>query len=156
MSVKIDSNHSSWVQVDPNSDFPIQNLPFGTFKTDSLSPRVGIAIGDKIVDLKALFVLGYLQNLPFHIEDFDSEHLNTMMLRGKGPVAELRLRIYKLLLSNFPDLRDHENHAAQTLVDQEEATMLLPIKVGDYTDFYSSEQHAYNEGCLFRDPDNPL
>ena len=54
MSVKVDSSHSSWVQVDPNSDFPIQNLPFGTFKTNSLTPRVGIAIGEKIVDLKTL------------------------------------------------------------------------------------------------------
>ncbi len=156
MSVKVDSNHTSWVQVDPNSDFPIQNLPFGTFKTSSLTPRVGMAIGSKIVDLKALSVLGYLKNLPFDAEDFESEYLNTMMLKGKKAVNELRLRVYKLLMSDFPDLRDNDNHVAQVLLNQDEATMLLPIKVGDYTDFYSSEQHAYNVGCLFRDPDNAL
>jgi fumarylacetoacetase len=156
MSVKVDSSHSSWVQVEPNSDFPIQNLPFGTFKTNSLTPRVGIAIGEKIVDLKTLSVLGYLKNLPFDSKDFESEYLNTMMLKGKNAVNELRLRVYKLLMADFPDLRDNENHVAQVLLNQNEATMLLPIQVGDYTDFYSSEQHAYNVGCLFRDPENAL
>jgi len=156
MSVKVDSNHSSWIQVDPKSDFPIQNLPFGIFKTEALTPRVGVAIGNKIVDLKTLSVLGYLKNLPFSTEDFDSNYLNGMMMKGKKAVSELRLRIYKLLLSDFPNLRDNKNHVDQVLVGKTDATMLLPIKVGDYTDFYSSEQHAFNVGCLFRDPDNAL
>jgi len=156
MSVIVDLKHTSWVDVDSNSDFPIQNLPFGIFKTDSLTSRVGVAIGSKIVDLKALSVLGYLNNLPFKSSDFESEFLNTMMGKGKKATSELRLRIYKLLLSDFDDLRDHAEHVAQILVDQSDATMTLPIKVGDYTDFYSSEQHAYNVGCLFRDPDNAL
>ncbi len=156
MSVKVDLKHTSWVPVEKDSDFPIQNLPFGIFKTDTLSPRVGVAIGNKIVDLKTLSVLGYLKNLPFSTEDFDTNYLNSMMLKGKKAVSELRLRIYKLLLSDFPDLRDNENHTSQVLVDQDEAEMLLPIDTRDYTDFYSSEQHAYNVGCLFRDPENAL
>jgi len=156
MSVKVDLKHTSWVPVEKDSDFPIQNLPFGIFKTDVLSPRVGVAIGKQIVDLKTLSVLGYLKNLPFTTSDFDTNYLNSMMLKGKKAVSELRLRIYKLLLSDFPDLRDHENHVSQVLVDQADAEMLLPIDTRDYTDFYSSEQHAYNVGCLFRDPDNAL
>ncbi|MGV6862658.1 MAG: fumarylacetoacetase [Putridiphycobacter sp.] len=156
MSVKVDINHTSWVPVEAGSDFPIQNLPFGIFKTAQLTPRVGVAIGDKIMDLKTLSVLGYLDNLPFETADFDAQFLNDMMLKGKKAVSDLRLRIYKLLLSDFPDLRDHENHVGQVLVNQSDAEMLLPIDVRDYTDFYSSEQHAYNVGCLFRDPNNAL
>jgi fumarylacetoacetase len=156
MSVKVDLNHTSWVPVAKNSDFPLQNLPFGIFKTKQLSPRVGVAIGDKIVDLKTLSVLGYLENLPFETSDFDNLYLNDMMLKGKKATSDLRMRLYKLLWSEFPDLRDHENHVAQVLIDQSEAEMLLPINVRDYTDFYSSEQHAYNVGCLFRDPNNAL
>lgn len=156
MSVKVDLKHTSWVPVEKDSDFPIQNLPFGIFKTESLTPRVGVAIGKQIVDLKTLSVLGYLKNLPFTTNDFDSNFLNSMILKGKKAVSELRLRLYKLLLSDFPDLRDNENHVSQVLVDQKDAEMLLPIETRDYTDFYSSEQHAYNVGCLFRDPNNAL
>ena len=156
MSVTVDLKHTSWIDVDSNSDFPIQNLPFGIFKTESLTSRVGVAIGNKIVDLKALSVLGYLDNLPFDASDFESEFLNTMMLKGKKATSELRLRIYKLLLSDFADLRDNANHVAQIIIEQSNVTMMLPIKIGDYTDFYSSEQHAYNVGCLFRDPNTAL
>ena len=156
MSIKIDKNDKSWVDVPANSDFPIQNLPFGIFQTEVLKPRVGVAIGNSVLDLKSLFVLGYFKNLPFHIEDFDTSYLNSMMMRGKENVSELRLRIYKLLKSDFPDLRKNEHHVSQVLIPMEDVEMLLPIKVGDYTDFYSSEQHAYNVGCLFRDPNNAL
>ncbi|MFK8044183.1 MAG: fumarylacetoacetase [Crocinitomicaceae bacterium] len=156
MSIIIDKNDKSWVEVPANSDFPIQNLPFGIFKTDVLKARVGVAIGDRVLDLKSLFVLGYLKNLPFSIEDFDAEYLNSMMLKGKKNVSELRLRIYKLLKSDFPDLRKNEHHVSQVLLPMTDVDMMMPIKVGDYTDFYSSEQHAYNVGCLFRDPNNAL
>ncbi len=156
MSIKIDKNDKSWVDVPANSDFPIQNLPFGIFKTEVLKPRVGVAIGNHVLDLKSLFVLGYLKNLSFSIEDFDNHYLNSMMMKGKKEVGELRLRIYKLLKSDFPDLRKNEHHVSQVLIPASDVQMLLPIKVGDYTDFYSSEQHAYNVGCLFRDPNNAL
>jgi len=146
----------SWVDIPEGSDFPIQNLPFGVFKTDQFSPRVGVAIGDKVLDLKALSTLGYLENLPFSTETFASETLNDMMSHGKLAVRELRNRISKLLNKNFGDLRDHETHAKQVLFEQSEVEMLMPVKVGDYTDFYSSEQHAYNVGCMFRDPNNAL
>jgi len=63
----------SWVEVKQGSDFPIQNLPFGIFKTNGLTPRVGVRIGDFVLDLKTLFVLGYLENLAFELSDFDSE-----------------------------------------------------------------------------------
>ena len=156
MSIIVDKRDKSWVDVAEHSDFPIQNLPFGIFKTDSLTPRVGVAIGNSVVDLKSLFVLGYLNNLPFSKEDFDSQYLNSMMEKGKKGVGELRLRIYKLLKSDFPDLKNNEHHVSQVILPMKDVEMLLPIRVGDYTDFYSSEQHAYNVGCLFRDPENAL
>jgi fumarylacetoacetase len=78
-----DPQLTSWISVPSGSDFPIQNLPFGIFKTDSLSPRVGSRIGNQVIDLKSLFVLGYLENLPFSQEDFDTHSLNNLMRRGK-------------------------------------------------------------------------
>jgi len=147
---------TSWIEVPKNSDFPIQNLPFGVFSIDTDSPRVGVAIGEKIIDLKNLFELGYLNGLPFELADFDSEHLNHMMLHGKEAVRALRNRISDLLDSTNQELQQNTEEQHQIIFNQSDAAMHLPIKVGDYTDFYSSEQHAYNVGCLFRDPDNAL
>ena len=142
----------SWVSVPENSDFPIQNLPFGTYKTASKTARVGVAIGEQIVDLKACFELGLLDGLGFEISDFDAEVLNNMMLKGKQGTRNLRNRISDLLEEGS----DAEAKANEILDTQADAEMLLPIYSRDYTDFYSSEQHAFNVGCLFRDPENAL
>lgn len=151
-----DPRLKSWVDVPQGSDFPIQNLPFGVFRTESQLPRIGVAIGDKILDLKALHILGYLENLPFRLEDFLADSLNPMMKHGKKASRDLRNRISKLLRSDMPDLRDREHHVKQVLVSQSEVQMLLPIRIGDYTDFYSSEDHARNVGTMFRDPAKAL
>ena len=146
----------SWVEVEKASDFPIQNLPFGIFKTENEGARVGVAIGDKIFDLKALGELGYLGGLGFEQGDFDSSSLNRLISRGKKATRGLRNRLSDLLNKDNDELQDNHGDVAKVLVEQHEATMLMPIKVGDYTDFYSSEQHAYNVGCMFRDPNNAL
>jgi fumarylacetoacetase len=151
-----DPNLTSWIEVPADSDFPIQNIPFGIFKTDQLNPRVGSRIGDKIIDLKTLFVLGYLDNLPFSKEDFDTTTLNSLMKHGKKGTRDLRNRLSKLFSSDFPDLRDNAHHAAQVLIDASGVEMLLPVHIGDYTDFYSSRDHATNVGTMFRDPNNAL
>ena len=147
---------TSWVAVPADSDFPIQNLPFGIFSTSERTKRVGVAIGDQIVDLKALHMLGYLENLPFTLADFEAPVLNAMIARGKQATRELRSRLQKLLDASRPDLRDKEHHVGQILVPQSEAAMHLPVEIGDYTDFYSSEDHARNVGKMFRDPENAL
>lgn len=147
---------TSWVEIPENSDFPIQNLPFGVFKSESFGPRVGVRIGDKVLDLKALMVLGYLENLPFTLETFACDNLNELMKFGKQGTRDLRNRISKLLSNNHSDLRDHETHAKQVLHDINDVIMLMPIKIGDYTDFYSSIEHATNVGTMFRDPNNAL
>jgi fumarylacetoacetase len=151
-----DPNIRSWVEVPAGSDFPIQNLPFGIFRTESQLPHVCCAIGDKLIDLKALHVMGYLENLPFTLEDMVSDSLNRCMRHGKMAMRELRNRVSKLLRSDMPDLRDKEHHVRQVLFNQNEVQMLLPIRVGDYTDFYSSEDHARNVGIMFRDPAKAL
>ncbi|MFN5418443.1 MAG: fumarylacetoacetase [Flavobacteriia bacterium] len=149
-------NLKSWVEVPQNSDFPIQNLPFGIFRTNQDKERVGIRIGDYVVDLKALFVLGYLENLPFELSDFDNNYLNPLMKKGKKATRDLRNRISKLLDSTFQDLQKNEHHVSQVLISIEQVTMCMPVQIGDYTDFYSSREHATNVGTMFRDPANAL
>lgn len=149
-------NLKSWVEVPQNSDFPIQNLPFGIFRTNQDKERVGVRIGDHVVDLKALFVLGYLENLPFELSDFDNNYLNPLMKKGKKATRDLRNRISKLLDSTFQDLQKNEHHVSQVLISIEQVTMCMPVQIGDYTDFYSSREHATNVGTMFRDPANAL
>jgi fumarylacetoacetase len=146
----------AWVEVPANSDFPIQNLPFGIFSTSSLSKRVGVRIGNHVLDLKTLFVLGYLENLPFEGGEFDAEYLNPLMKKGKIATRRLRNRISKLLDKNQQDLQKNEHHVNQVLIPVEQCVMSLPVQVGDYTDFYSSREHATNVGTMFRDPNNAL
>jgi len=149
-------NLKSWVEVPANSDFPIQNLPFGIFKTSQLKPRVGVRIGDFVLDLKALFVLGYLENLPFEGSDFDCAYLNCLMSKGKKATRELRNRISKLLDANQQDLQKNLHHLEQVLISIDQVEMCMPVQIGDYTDFYSSREHATNVGMMFRDPANAL
>ena len=147
-----EASRKSWVFVPENSDFSIQNLPFGIFSAGLGGKKVGVAIGNQILDLSAVEQLGKLNGLGFDHSDFASSSLNNMMRKGKEAVRELRNVISDLLLEGS----EMEEHAQSILVDQLKATMHLPIEIGDYTDFYSSEQHAFNVGCMFRDPNNAL
>ena len=149
-------NLESWVAVPKDSDFPIQNLPLGIFKTDSLEPRVGVRIGDSILDLKTLHVLGYLDNLPFTLDMFDTSVLNRLMKKGKLATRRLRDRISDLLNKENNELQNNAHHVEQVLIDEAFAEVLMPIEIGDYTDFYSSREHATNVGTMFRDPNNAL
>ena len=149
-------NKRSWISVPSNSDFPIQNIPFGIAKTKGDTPRVVTRIGDKVIDLKVLFDFGYLADLHFGLEDFDTDSLNNMMRNGKEGTRNLRNRISELFEESNDELRNNHNELEQALIDISDVEMLMPVQVGDYTDFYSSEQHAYNVGCMFRDPNNAL
>lgn len=151
-----DPSLKSWIKVSSDSDFPVQNIPFGVFKTENINARVGTRIGDKVVDLNALYVLGYLNNLPFQQEDFDAPSLNRMMKKGKSATADLRNRLSKLFNSENKDLAGNAHHVEQVLFDADKVEMCMPVEVGDYTDFYSSRDHATNVGTMFRDPDNAL
>ena len=150
------SSLKSWIEVPENSDFPIQNLPFGVYSTSSKTKRVGVAIGDQILDLSKLLELSYLDSLSFCEHCFSNEYLNRMMGHGKSEIRDLRNRISELLNVKNPELSQNKEAVAKVLDLQIESEMHLPVKIGDYTDFYSSEQHAFNVGSMFRDPDNAL
>ena len=147
---------SSWLKVPAGHDFQIQNLPFGIFSTKDLSPRPGIALGDSVIHLYALFSAGYLSDLPYDKSDFSSDTLNPIINRGKSPSRLLRARISELFRSDSSELRDSESDHSSCILDMVSVTMHMPINVGDYTDCYSSEDHARNVGKMFRDPENAL
>ena len=146
----------SWLEISRESDFPIQNLPFGIYSTKNKTKRVGVAIGNQILDLSQLLKLGYLDSLSFCEHCFSNEYLNRMMGHGKLEIRELRNRISELLNVENPELSQNKEAIAKVFDLQIESEMHLPVKIGDYTDFYSSEQHAFNVGSMFRDPDNAL
>jgi len=151
-----DPSLKSWIEVQPNSDFPIQNLPFGIFKTQSSSPRVGIAIGDQVLDLAILNKLGFLDKLKIDNSIFTNQYLNDFIALGKSTTAAVRELISHLLNENTPDLRDNKEARAKVFQSISNVQMQLPVRVGDYTDFYSSIDHATNVGTMFRDPSNAL
>lgn len=151
-----DPSLKSWIEIDNTSDFPIQNLPFGVFKTQSSNARIGVAIGDLVLDLSVLNKLGFLDD--FKIEDsvFNNQYLNDFIELGKPLCRSIRQRISNLLNINNPELRDNKDARYKVLNYQSNVQMQLPVKVGDYTDFYSSIDHATNVGTMFRDPANAL
>lgn len=147
---------TSWVQVPKDSDFSIYNLPFGIFQTKRLAPRAGMAIGDKIIDLSVLHDEGFFADITQLPNDiFTREYLNDFIALGKPVTKRVRERVRDLLLEKNEKLREHQCRG-KALVTMKEAQMLMPVKVGDYTDFYSSIEHATNVGKMFRDPENAL
>ena len=149
-------NLKSWVSVPENSDFPIQNLPFGIIGSSILSKRVSVRIGDYALDLKVLAELGYLKETGFDSCDFDAPFLNLMMKKGKMAVRKLRNRISELLLDSSTSLQNNPSQIEQVLHLISAVEVSMPVEIGDYTDFYSSKEHATNVGMMFRDPSNAL
>jgi len=146
----------SWVDVPVNSDFPIQNLPFGIFKTRYLSPVAGVAIGDNVIDLVYLHENGFLDGLGLPPGIFNQKHLNSFLALGKKKCSEVRQRLSELLRHENEQLRDNKPAREIALIPMSEVQMQMPLVVPNYTDFYSSEQHATNVGTMFRDPKNAL
>ncbi|MES2387766.1 MAG: fumarylacetoacetase [Bacteroidota bacterium] len=146
----------SWVPVPQNSDFPIQNLPFGIFSEPGGHPRTGIAIGNKILDLRVLSLAGLFSGPGEpHISVFESSTLNSFIALGKAYHKVFRNRITELLSAGNNEMH-HAGLSESAFTDRLSATMYLPVSIGDYSDFYSSRQHAFNVGSMFRDPDNAL
>src|SRR5471030_2278379 len=108
-----DPSLKSWIEVDPNSDFPIQNLPFGIFKTQSSSPRIGVAIDNQIMDLAVLNKLGYFNNLHIDNSIFTNQFLNDFIALGQSTWRAVRQRISDLLNANNPELRDNKEAIAK-------------------------------------------
>lgn len=149
-------NRKSWIKVTKNSDFPIQNIPFGVFLTRDDITTIGTRIGDYAIDLAALHQLGYFEGIPLTDDMFMQDTLNDFISDGRTTWRLVRNRIADIFDADNPKLRDNEKHREVILFFMDEVEMLLPVEVGDYTDFYSSREHATNVGTMFRDPDNAL
>ena len=147
---------TSWIESanDGVTDFPLQNLPFGVFSTNRLDPRIGVAIGNQVLDLRACAEQGILRSLNPAIQQVcTAPVLNRLMLLGRTASSALRGLLTDLLGSSAPV--EVRNKVTRILSPASDVTMHLPVVVGDYTDFYASIYHATNVGKLFR-PDNPL
>lgn len=151
-----DPTRKTWLEVPENSDFPIQNIPFGVFLTRDDIITIGTRIGDTAIDLGALHQLGYFEGIPLTDDIFLQDTLNDFISDGKKTWRLVRNRIADIFDSNNSKLRDNEEHRQVVLFTLDEIEMQLPVQVGDYTDFYSSKEHATNVGSMFRDPENAL
>lgn len=143
------------MKIPENSDFTLQNLPFGIFTYNGGPKRVGVAIGNHVLDLAALFDFGYLDLEVFSRDNFENDYLNDLISLGKNVNRDLRKRLMHLLSAETNELKN-ETKRGEFLLPVQKVTMHMPVKVGDYTDFYSSEDHARNVGMMFRDPANAL
>lgn len=146
------TNTDCWISISENSDFSIHNIPFGIFSTKSNTLRAGIAIGDQILDLVVASELGVFNSLDFNPYVFKSKTLNNFIALGKEITSKVRTIIQEELTNVDSVLKTDSS----VFVNQKEVKMHLPVFVGDYTDFYSSIEHATNVGTMFRDPNNAL
>ncbi len=146
----------SWIEIPAGNDFPIQNLPFGIFKTQSSSPRVGVAIGENVIDLALLNKLGYFEKLKIDNAIFTNQYLNDFISLGKSTTNAVRERVSELLNIENTELQNNKEAKEKVLHSMRNVQMLMPVFVRDYTDFYSSIDHATNVGTMFRDPANAL
>jgi fumarylacetoacetase len=146
----------SFVTVARDSHFPIQNLPYGVFVTPAnYTARIGVAIGDYVLDLAAVEQAGLLDVVPGE-KLFNRPTLNPFIERGPDAWRRAREAISELLRQENARLRDDARLRARALVPQSAARMLMPLSIPGYTDFYSSKEHATNVGSLFRDPAHAL
>jgi len=146
---------NSWIDIPANSDFSLANIPFGIYSTDNGS-RAATRIGDTVVDLDALHKAGLFSGLNLPKEVLNQSTLNDFIELGKPVTNGTRTRIQELFGAENGELRDNQGLRVDALWRLDEVQMHLPIRVGDYTDFYSSREHATNVGIMFRDPANAL
>jgi fumarylacetoacetase len=153
------TNHASftsWIDVAKENDFPIQNLPFGIIKSDE-GIRLASRIGDYAIDLLALFDLGYLSDIDeINRETFASKSLNLFISKDRKVTRAVRLKLFELFESSNNELKKNTLNREKIVIPIDKVETLLPVEIGDYTDFYSSIEHATNVGIMFRDPENAL
>ncbi len=150
-----DPKRRSWLPCAPKTEFPIQNIPFGVMRGQDGIPHVATIIGDHVIDLFALSEMGMLDDLEISRPLFAQPGLNAMLEHGLPRMRSLRSRIAELFDEANPNRRFRER-ADHYLHDRERVEMMLPVQAGDYTDFYSSRQHAEAVGELFRGPGQAL
>ncbi len=142
----------SWVQSANSADapFPLNNLPYGVFSTQQLSPRCGVAIGDQVLDLRACEAAGIVQL--GHEPVFAEPSWNQLMELGAPSWHQLRARLTELLGANS----SHQQKLQSKLIPLAQAQLHMPFEVREFTDFYAGKHHATNVGTMFRGPENAL
>src|SRR6187401_259968 len=147
----------SFIEVSPDSHFPLENLPYGIFQPKRGKPRVGVAIGDLILDLSALEELGHFRSPEFQNQKvFSEDSLNLFLALGRYAWRKTRDILQHLLSADTPTLRDDARLRENVFHAQKDVAMKLPARIGNYTDFYSSYHHAHNVGTMLRGPENAL
>lgn len=146
----------SWINIPHESDFTIYNIPFGVFQKNGIDSRCCTAIGDYVVDLAVLAQHHYFQGIDVSPKVFQENSLNAFIGLGKGITAKVRERLIELFSITNDELQQNKGLHREVFHLRPDITMMLPITVGDYTDFYSSKEHATNVGAMFRDPANAL
>lgn len=151
--MKINSQLETKLSVTPDSDFSIHNIPFGIYSDNTVQHRACSAIGEYIIDL---YELESADVFDLNRSVFLQPHLNDFIALGKTITKSVRVKIQDLLSSENSILVKDEKLFKAVFKRQSAVNMLMPVKVGDYTDFYSSIDHATNVGTMFRDPSNAL
>ena len=151
-----DITRKSWIKYDKNSDFPIQNIPFGVFKAKDSVIHIGSIIGETVISLSQLEKLGYFKNTLLQPNSFQSKTLNIFLQQEKKIWREVRDEIAVIFDKKNTKLQSNIEHREKILFSINDISPIKPIEIGDYTDFYSSKDHATNVGKMFRDPDNAL
>jgi len=151
-----DTNRKTWLHVEKNSDFPIQNIPFGVFLTKDNITTIGTRIGNYAIDLAALHQLGYFEGIPLTDDIFMQDALNDFISDGRTTWRMVRNRIADIFDKEYQKLKENSKHRDIVIFDISEIEMLLPVDIYDFTDFYSSKNHAMNVGKMFRDAENAL
>lgn len=149
-------SHKTWLDTSKNTDFPIQNIPFGVFLTSDDVITIGTRIGDYAIDLGALHQLGYFKDIPLTDDIFLQDTLNDFIADGRKTWRLVRDRISEIFEKSNSALRENVTHRDTVIFKIQEVEMQLPVQIGDYTDFYSSIEHATNVGTMFRGKENAL
>jgi fumarylacetoacetase len=147
---------NSWIDIKPDSDFSLHNIPFGVGIIPGSGPRICTRIGDKVVDLSIMANLGHFDRDIYKDSEFTAQTLNGFISKGREAANAVRLSIQNCFLDSNYSQSEAEFFQQHTLYDASEIQMLMPVQIGDYTDFYSSIEHATNVGIMFRDPANAL
>ena len=148
-------DRKSWIKYNSDSDFPIQNIPFGVFKTQNNEFHIATIIGETIISLKNLEKEGFFNDLTVNQNTFQGKSLNKLLKQKKVVWRNVRNKIADLfdLKNKNYEIKIKEK---EILFKKSDIEMVMPVKIGDYTDFYSSKDHATNVGKMFRDPQNAL
>lgn len=151
------STSKSWIFTKPDDDFSIYNIPFGIAQNKSKQTFAASRIGDTVINIAALNRLGLLgEDLKLKPQVFENQYLNDFIALGKKMTNKVRSVIKEIFIEDNHLLKESLKQSEGIIYDIKEVSMLMPVKVGDYTDFYSSKEHATNVGIMFRDPENAL